>query len=55
MELAPEAGTDTLCSLEASVREDVEVLKKAPLIRKDLKDGISGFVFDIKTGSLSQV
>ncbi|KAH7310428.1 carbonic anhydrase [Stachybotrys elegans] len=42
-------------SLEDSVREDMEHLKKSKVIRPELKEAIKGFVFDIKTGLIKQV
>ncbi|KAH6885436.1 carbonic anhydrase [Thelonectria olida] len=41
--------------IEASVRGDLEWVQKTPFIREELKKGTQGFVFDIKTGSLTKV
>ena len=38
-----------------SVREDLEKLKGVSFIRPELRDGARGFVYDIKTGKLSEV
>ena len=39
--------------LEASVREDVRTIRSSPLIPDDIT--VTGFVFDVKTGRLSEV
>jgi carbonic anhydrase len=39
--------------LEQSVRDDVTFLKESPLIPKSI--GISGFIYDVKTGKLHPV
>ncbi|MCH7999310.1 MAG: carbonic anhydrase [Chloroflexi bacterium] len=39
--------------LEASVREDVQTIRSSPLIPDDIT--VTGFVFDVKTGRLSEV
>ena len=39
--------------LEQSVRDDVEIIKKSPLINPGTP--ITGFVYDVKTGKLSVV
>ncbi|MCJ1479577.1 hypothetical protein MMC13_008263 [Lambiella insularis] len=41
--------------VEQSVRDDVQLLKSTPFLRKELVDHIYGFVLDIKTGELSPV
>jgi carbonic anhydrase len=59
-DLGPEAG-DTAREIdflpfpdvEQSVRDDVAAIKASPLLRKDVP--ISGFVYDVKTGRISQV
>ncbi|CAK7244222.1 MAG: hypothetical protein STHCBS139747_005758 [Sporothrix thermara] len=45
--------TDT--SIEASVKSDLEWVRKTPFIRGGLKKRTQGFVFDIKTGTLTKV
>ena len=40
-------------SVEESIREDLELLKASPLIRKDTQ--IVGVKYDISTGLLSEV
>lgn len=42
-------------SVEQSVRDDLHVLKTNLYITKELADNSSGFVYDIKTGLLTQV
>ncbi len=42
-------------SVEQSVKDDLAILKASPLIRKELAERSSGYVFDIKTGLLSAV
>ncbi|TVY65516.1 Carbon disulfide hydrolase [Lachnellula suecica] len=41
--------------LEQSVRDDIALLKAAPLVRKELADAAVGFVYDLKTGELTPV
>lgn len=41
--------------MEEGVRHDLEVVRKSLYLRKELKDSVRGFVFDIKTGLLSPV
>jgi carbonic anhydrase len=42
-------------SLEQSVRDDVQLVKGSPLMRKELADRTRGFIYDIKTGRLNPV
>ena len=42
-------------SLAQSVRDDIEILKKNPFIRKELADKAVGFVYDLKSGLLTPV
>ena len=44
-----------MTSLEQSVKDDLAILKASPLVRKELRENASGFIFDIKTGLLSAV
>jgi carbonic anhydrase len=44
-----------MISLENSVRGDVELLKKSPLVPKELADKAQGYIFDVTTGSLTRV
>ncbi|CAI6100950.1 unnamed protein product [Clonostachys chloroleuca] len=37
------------------VREDIKLLQDSPLVREELKAHVRGYVFDIKTGTLSLV
>ena len=39
--------------LEQSVRDDVELIRTSPLIPDDIR--VTGFLYDVKTGKLSQV
>lgn len=42
-------------SIEQSVRNDLEIVRKSPYIRTALKESARGFVYDIKTGLLKPV
>ena len=42
-------------SLEQSVRDDVQIVKDSPLVRKELAARTRGFVYDIKTGKVNPV
>lgn len=42
-------------SMEQNVRDDLEWLKHAPLIRKELGERARGVVYDIKTGRVHEV
>ncbi|KAL8710274.1 MAG: hypothetical protein Q9220_005044 [cf. Caloplaca sp. 1 TL-2023] len=44
-----------IADLEQSVRNDIEMFKASELVRKELRDNVHGFVYDIKTGLLSEV
>lgn len=37
------------------MREDLRALRNQPLVRKEMKDGAKGYVYDIKTGKLHAV
>ncbi|KAL7948801.1 carbonic anhydrase [Trichoderma barbatum] len=59
-EKAPEKAAEVakmdfgeILDLEASVIEDMKILKDSPYLRKDLK--VYGYVYDIKTGKLQEV
>ncbi|KAH8670129.1 carbonic anhydrase [Tricladium varicosporioides] len=41
--------------LEQSVKDDLNILRSSPLVRKGLADKAVGYVFDIKTGALTRV
>ncbi|KAF9056481.1 carbonic anhydrase [Panaeolus papilionaceus] len=43
----------TISELEESVKDDVEFLKKNPLVLKDTK--ITGWVYDVRTGKIKSV
>lgn len=45
----------SLFSLEASVREDVQLVKASSLVRKELADRTHGFVYDLTTGEVKPV
>lgn len=57
--LHDDLGVDTdqlffsFTSAEQSVRDDVQVLRESPFLLKDVP--IRGFVFDVRTGALSEV
>lgn len=46
---------DEASSIDEAVRADIEWLKKQSLMRKELKERIHGYIFDIKTGKLQHV
>ncbi|KAL4982510.1 carbonic anhydrase [Aspergillus falconensis] len=41
--------------LERSVQEDVQLVKRSPLVRKELAERTRGFVYDLKTGVVKPV
>ncbi|KAH8894493.1 carbonic anhydrase [Thozetella sp. PMI_491] len=41
--------------LEQGVRDDVELVRSSPLIRKELADRTQGFVYDMTTGKVNSV
>ncbi|KAL5341584.1 carbonic anhydrase [Aspergillus crustosus] len=41
--------------LERSVLEDVQLVKRSPLVRKELAEKTRGFVYDLKTGEVRPV
>ncbi|KAJ0146730.1 hypothetical protein HZ326_10583 [Fusarium oxysporum f. sp. albedinis] len=43
------------CSLEQSVRDDIQFIHNSVLVKKELKDLTVGFIVDINTGQLTQV
>ncbi|KAI0970965.1 carbonic anhydrase [Xylaria arbuscula] len=36
-------------------KQDVDIIKSSPLIRKELRDTVSGLLYDIKTGELTRI
>lgn len=42
-------------SLKQSVRDDIEFIKRSPLVRKELADRTTGYIYDIHTGRLNTV
>ena len=38
--------------VRAAMKQDVEFLRQTPLMRAELRKGISGFVYDLETGEL---
>jgi carbonic anhydrase len=44
-----------ISDIEASVVDDVKILKGSALVREELKDSIQGFVYEIETGRLRAV
>jgi carbonic anhydrase len=49
------AFADCDYSMDQSVREDLNVLKTSPFVRKELADAARGFVYDLKTGLVREV
>jgi len=45
----------TITDLEQSVVDDVAELRASPFIRKELTERATGYVFDVKTGLLTEV
>lgn len=45
---------DSWHRLEERVRVNVQLIKDSPHIRQELKDRTRGFVYDIKTGKLTE-
>lgn len=41
--------------MEQSIKDDINFLKQAKFVRKELVESVSGFVFDVKTGKLRPV
>lgn len=41
--------------LEESVRSDLRLLKSQELVREDLRRGVKGYVWDIKSGGLREI
>ncbi|TRX94647.1 hypothetical protein FHL15_004419 [Xylaria flabelliformis] len=41
--------------LVAGTKRDVEFVKSSPYIRKELRDNVSGLLYDIKTGKLTKI
>lgn len=46
---------DGLISVEQSVRQDLKFFKDSPYVRKELRENAYGFVYDIKSGELTQI
>ncbi|KAL6689912.1 carbonic anhydrase [Trichoderma pleuroticola] len=42
-------------NMEEGIRHDLEVARKSPYIRKEVKESARGFAFDVKTGLLTPV
>lgn len=42
-------------SIEQGVRDDCELFRSSPLIRKELASSVSGYIFDVKTGVLTEI
>lgn len=42
-------------SFSESVREDLKLFRESGLVREDLRNKTTGYVYDIKTGKLSTV
>ncbi|KAL3462200.1 carbonic anhydrase [Aspergillus heterothallicus] len=59
---APEASEHVMdlklpgfADLEQSVQEDIQLVKRSPLVRKELADRTWGFIYDLKTGEVKPV
>ncbi|KFZ08628.1 hypothetical protein V502_09251 [Pseudogymnoascus sp. VKM F-4520 (FW-2644)] len=50
-----ELGLPGFDDLEQSVRDDVTLVHKSPLLRKELAERTHGFVYDITTGKVTLV
>lgn len=46
---------DGFSTLEDRVREHVTFARETPFLRKELKDKVSGYVYDLKDGSLKKI
>jgi len=44
-----------ITDIEQSVRDDLALFRSSPLVRQELKDHASGWMYDIKTGEISPV
>lgn len=42
-------------SIVQKTRDDVDLVKSSPLVRKELRDTVSGLLYDIKTGKVSKI
>ncbi|KAL7906604.1 carbonic anhydrase [Trichoderma velutinum] len=42
-------------NMEEGIRHDLEVVRNSPYIRKELKDSVRGFIFDIESGLLNPI
>lgn len=49
------AFADCDYGMDQTVRDDLNILKTSPFVRKDLADAARGFVCDLKTGLLREV
>ncbi|KAI0438082.1 carbonic anhydrase [Xylaria telfairii] len=45
----------TTTDIVERTKQDVELIKSSPLIRKELRDTVVGLLYDIKTGTLTKV
>ncbi|KFY76068.1 hypothetical protein V498_09769 [Pseudogymnoascus sp. VKM F-4517 (FW-2822)] len=50
-----EFGLPGFDNLEQSIRDDVALVHKSPLLRKELAERTHGFVYDITTGKVTRV
>jgi len=44
-----------ISDIEQGVRDDCELFRSSPLIRKELASSVSGYIFDVKTGLLTEI
>ncbi|KAI1184262.1 carbonic anhydrase [Nemania serpens] len=45
----------TTTDIVQKTRDDVDLVKSSPLVRKELRDTVSGLLYDIKTGKVSKI
>ncbi|KAL7938465.1 hypothetical protein V8C35DRAFT_275724 [Trichoderma chlorosporum] len=44
-----------IIDLEQSVRDDVKLLKASRIIRRELRDHVSGYLYDVKSGLVRRI
>ncbi|KAL9115216.1 MAG: hypothetical protein Q9227_001010 [Pyrenula ochraceoflavens] len=54
-EIDEETTFGAIRDVEQSVRDDIGVIRASPLIRRELAERATGYVYDIKTGMLRPV
>lgn len=48
-------GLNVCSTLEDRAREQVDIVKNNPFLRKEFREKTTGYVFDLQDGSLKQV